>query len=326
MYHTRTYNSARLPSMINYAYAKTVFKDAVPYRGRYPLEKPLGKNRRYDHMQIHQRIRSIEVEGDPLGKFATTYACQLYGTDCIEFYPDESIILRVNSWRGPTTMMFMNYTLQEHIGSVQSESGKWYFVNKGGEAFVMPTGKNEGLHMHFVDGHGFIPKDLKPEYKYKMSRKEMIRLRKYYSDFIEYGKTMLLADGKLGTHMEKQELLQEFGLLRGEFVGNHESCIYDDKGNISTKYTVVEERGKIMRLVERAMASNDLELKYKLLQVIGSNNARYSYRDQTYTAASDTFVAVFDEIIKYQHRDLIFEAIEQKIGVPFRDRNERYFS
>ena len=202
MYHTRTYNSARLPSMVNYAYAKTVFDDAVPYRGRYPIEKPLGKNRRYDHMQIHQRIRSIEVEGDPLGQFATTICCKLYETDCIEFYPDESIVLRVNSWRGPTTMMFLNYTLQEHIGSVQSESGKWYFLNKGGEAFPMPTGKGEEMHIHFVDGCGFRPKDCKPEYKYKVRRKEMNRLRKYYSDFIEYGRSMLLADGGIGTHQE----------------------------------------------------------------------------------------------------------------------------
>ena len=32
-----------------------------------------------------------------------------------------------------------------------------------------------------------------------------------------------------------------------------------------------------------------------------------------------------DELIKYQHRDTIFEPIEQEIGKPFDDRNEKYF-
>jgi hypothetical protein len=321
MYHTRTYNSARLPSIVNYAYAKKVFEDAVPYRGRYPIEKPLGRNRRYDHMQIHQRIRSIEVEGDPLGQFATTYACKLYSTDCIEFFPDESIILRVNSWRGPTTMMFLNYTLQEHIGSVQSESGKWYFINKGGEAFPMPTGANEEMHIHFVDGHGFRPKNCEPEYKYKVRRKEMNGLRKYYSDFIEYGKTMLLADGNLGTYQELSEELKGLGFLGNNYIGN---MVYENYGE-SKKISVPEQRAKLMGMVEEAMANNDLEMKYKLMKVIASINCHYRYSSSTQYTDPQKFVMIFDELIKYHHRDSIFEAVEQEIGKPFRDRNEQYF-
>jgi len=322
MYHTRTYNSARLPSIVNYAYAKKVFEDAVPYRGRYPIEKPLGRNRRYDHMQIHQRIRSIEVEGDLLGQFATTYACKLYSTDCIEFYPDESIVLRVNSWRGPTTMMFLNYTLKEHIGEVQSESGKWYFINKGGEAFPMPTGKDEEMHIHFVDGHGFRPKDLKPEYKYKVRRKEMNRLRKYYSDFIEYGKTMLMADGELGTHTELYEELKGLGFLSNTFVGNH---VYENWGD-SKKVSVPEQRAKLMGMVEEAMANNDLEMKYKLMKMVASINCHYRYALSTQYTDPQRFVMIFDELIKYHHRDSIFEAVEQEVGKPFRDRNGYVFS
>lgn len=322
MYHTRTYNSARLPSMVNYAYAKKVFEDAVPYRGRYPIEKPLGRNRRYDHMQIHQRIRSIEVEGDPLGQFATTICCKLYETDCIEFYPDESIVLCVNTWRGPTTMMFMNYTLQEHIGSVQSESGKWYFVNKGGEAFPMPTGKGEQMHIHFVDGYGFRPKDCKPEYRYKVRRKEMNRLRKYYSDFIEYGRSMLLADGGIGTHQEVSDETKGLGFGGSNFIGNR---IYENYGE-TKRISVPNERAKLMGMVEEAMANNDLEMKYKLMRIIASINCHYDYRTSTQKCKPDTFVMMFNELIKYQHRDSIFEAVEQEIGVPFRDRNGYVFS
>lgn len=325
MYHTRTYNSARLPSIVNYEYAKKVFEDAVPYRGRYPIEKPLGRNRRYDWMQIHQRIRSIEVEGDPLGQFATTYACQLYETDCIEFYPDESIILRVNSWRGPTTMMFLNYTLQEHIGSVQSESGKWYFINKGGEAFPMPTGRNEEMRIHFVDGHGFRPKDCKPEYKYKVRRKELNRLRKYYSDFIEYGKTMLMAEDKLGTYQEIGKIEKGLGFHGHGFIGNTSYHSYDDNGVKNEDISVPEQRNRLMRLVDKAMETNDLELKYKLMVTVASINSRYMYSTSTQHSDPVRFVHIFDELIKYQHREVIFEEVEQEIGKPFRDRNEQYF-
>jgi hypothetical protein len=273
-------------------------------------------------MQIHQRIRSIEVEGDPLGKFATTYACKLYSTDCIEFYPDESIVLRVNTWRGPTTMMFLNYTLKEHIGEVQSESGKWYFINKGGEAFPMPTGANEEMHIHFVDGYGFRPKDCKPEYKYKVRRKEMTRLRKYYSDFTEYGKTMLMADGKLGTHTELQKELQGLGFGGSNFIGNR---IYENYGE-SKKISVPEQRAKLMGMVEDAMANNDLEMKYKLMKMVASISCHYDYRTSTQTGNPAKFVMIFDELIKYHHRDSIFEAVEQEIGKPFRDRNGYLFS
>ena len=273
-------------------------------------------------MQIHQRIRSIEVEGDPLGQFATTICCKLYETDCIEFYPDESIVLRVNSWRGPTTMMFLNYTLQEHIGSVQSESGKWYFVNKGGEAFPMPTGKGEKMHIHFVDGYGFRPKDCKPEYKYKVRRKEMNRLRKYYSDFIEYGRSMLLADGGIGTHQEVSDETKGLGFGGSNFIGNR---VYQQYGESKT-ISVPEQRAKLMSMVEEAMADNDLEMKYKLMKIVASISCHYDYRTSMQKCKPDTFVMMFDELIKYQHRDSIFEAVEQEIGVPFRDRNGYVFS
>lgn len=324
MYRSRTYNSARLPALINYENAKAHYENAVPIRGRYPEERPLGRNRRYSWMQIHKRVRSMEEEGNPVGKFITTYACQLYSTDCVEFFPDESIILRVNNWRGPTTMMFMNYTL-ENIGSIQSASGKWYFVNKGGEAFTMPTRRDTELHIHFVDGHGFRPVNLKPEHKYVMRRKEMNKLRKYYSDFIEYGKTMLLADGNVGGSDERQELLKKYGLGTSRFTGNDIYTRWDHNGERHIKLEIAHERDNLMKFINIAMDKNDLEMKYDLMRLVVWENAHYSYRASHYTSDPARFARGFDEIIKYHHRDVVFEAVEQEIGVPFEDRNEKYF-
>ena len=324
MYRSSMYNSARLPALINYENAKAHYENAVPIRGRYPEERPLGKNRRYQHMQIHKRVRSVESEGDPLGKFVTTYACQLYTTDCIEFYPDESIILRVNSWKGPTTMMFLNYTL-ENFGRIESASGKWYFVNKGGEAFTMPTSRGDELRIHFVDGHGYRPIDCKPEHKYVMRRKEMNRLRKYYSDFIEYGRTMLMAETNIGGGNTLRAVLEKYGFRGHRFTGNEIYSHYDYGSDVRKEFRIADERNKLMKLIELAMDKNDLEMKYDLMRVVGWESAWYSYRNNFQTLNPATFVRAMDQLIKYHHRDTVFEPVEQVIGVPFTDRNEKYF-
>lgn len=324
MYRSSMYNSARLPALMNYANAKDHYESVAPIRGRYPEEKPLGKNRRYQHMQIHKRVRSVEDADNPLGKYITTYACQLYSTDCIEFFPDESIVLRVNSWKGPTTMMFMNYTL-ENIGEIQSAKGKWYFVNKGGEAFVMPTRSKEEMRIHFVDGHGFRPVDCEPEYKRVMRRKEMNRLRKYYRDFIEYGKTMLLADSNIGGYNDFKPLLEKYGFAGHRFIGNDVYSRWDNDGSKCLEFRIADERNKLMKFIELAMDKNDLEMKYDLMRLVSWESAWYSYRSECQSIDPDKFCKAVDELIKYHHRDTIFEAIEQEIGKPFDDGNDKYF-
>jgi hypothetical protein len=304
--------------------AKRIYEEVKPLRGRYPEEKPLGKNRRYTWMQIHKRHSSKESEDNPLGEFVTSYACKLYQTDCIEFFPDGEIVLRVNQWRGPTTMMFLNYVLKEYIGEVASEGSKWYFVNKLGEAFPMPTAYGTEMSIKFVDGFGFRPTNIKQEHKFAVRRKEMNKLRKYYDDFITYGKTMLMADGQLGDWQKIREMREGFGFQTDGFRGYQEYTRYDFLNNKQVVISVPEQRNRLMRLVQEAMEKNDLELKYRLMYVIASGASDYSYRSSLYSARANSFAKAFDEIIKYHHEEVVFERIPQDIGVPFRDRNAKY--
>jgi hypothetical protein len=101
--------------------------------------------------------------------------------------------------------------------------------------------------------------------------------------------------------------------------------MYQNWGD-SKSVSVPEQRAKLMGMVEQAMANNDLELKFKLMKVIASINCHYRYASSTQYTDPQRFVMIFDEIIKYHHRDSIFEAVEQEIGVPFRDRNGYVFS
>ena len=67
-------------------------------------------------------------------------------------------------------------------------------------------------------------------------------------------------------------------------------------------------------------------MKYKLMKIVASISCHYDYRTSMQKCKPDTFVMMFNELIKYQHRDSIFESVEQEIGVPFRDRNGYVFS
>lgn len=327
MYRSSMYNSARLPSIANYDMAKRIYQEARPIRGRYPEERPLGKNRRYSWMQIHERVRSIESEGNPVGEYVKTYACQLYSTDCVEFFPNNEVVIRVNYWRGPTTLMFINHTLKEYIGEIGSEGHKWYFINKNGEAYPMPTGHGTEMRVKFIDGYGYRPLEVKEEYKCKVRRKEMNRLRKYYSDFIEYGKTMLMADEKLGDWKYLSKNREELGLRVDRYCGYDVWSHYDSKTDKQLEVKIADQRSRLMQLVQQAMEKNDLELKRKLMLAVAQMRGSYYYgggNGNDYAATSVAFVSAFEEIMKYHHHDVVFERIPQPIGVPFRDRNDKY--
>lgn len=311
MHHTNMYNYPRLPALINYEAAKQHYEAVRPIRGRYPEERPLGAVRRYTHMQIRQEITSLEKPNDPLGEFATVYSCQLYSGkhNRVDFYPDGRIKIKASSWRGPTTMMFYTYLLKG-IGDMRSASGKWYFINHGGEAFLL---ENE-LILHFVDGHGYRPVDIKPEYKYKAKRKELNRIRKTYKPFIEYTKNMLLMDSKIirpdNNHSIKALGLNSFRLLPEYNWG------YEEAGRNRTQF---------FNLVKQAQDNNDLNLMYELANYVGQTFGWYSYNHQSAICSPTAFEENFTNMIKFQYAQEVFEPIEQPLGTGFFDRNGRYF-
>jgi hypothetical protein len=73
------------------------------------------------------------------------------------------------------------------------------------------------------------------------------------------------------------------------------------------------------------MDTNDLEMKYDLMRMVSWESAWYSYRSSRQSIDPARFCKAMDELIKYHHRDTVFEPVEQEIGVPFIDRNEKYF-
>lgn len=72
---------------------KNLYESVKPIRGRAEDVRPIGQRRR--------DWETIEKRGD-------NYACRLYNTDVVTYYPDGSIGLRADTWSTPLTADFMH--------------------------------------------------------------------------------------------------------------------------------------------------------------------------------------------------------------------------
>jgi len=309
MYSHQGYNYVGIPAFNGYAHIKKHYNEVVPIRGRTEETRPLGR-RRYSWYEIVENTIVTELSPEnPLGSFAKSYACKLYRTNVVEWYPNGDIALRVNTWKGPTTMGMLVYSIAKH-GTVVSASGKWYFRNLIGQEFVMPTGKNDELLLS-ADAEGiYRPKNAKQEYKYKAKRKELNKKRKVYEDFITYTKTMLAMDSNINID-KGREIYEALGFTSQRLLGN-------EWGNASAN------RSLLLQKVIHAQAVNDLEAMYKLGQYCAYAFGAYSYRGG-FSCSPQWFVKGFTEVLKYQYCNEVFEVIEQPQGIAFHDSNAKYF-
>jgi len=310
MYSHQGYNSARIPMLESHAQAKQHFENTKPIRGRSTEIRPLGANRRFSWYEIVKKQIAVDLSPEnPLGSLAYSYAARLYQTDCVEWLPNGDVIVRVNAWKSPTTMGFMTFSLRAY-GTVQSYGGKWYFTNKKGQEYKMPTSKGEEMVLR-VDEQGFYQPTLVPtEYRYKAKRKELNRIRKVYQDFIEYTKNMLSIDNKINTDMGRK-IYEDLGLSSQRVLG------YSQWGNAPAN------RSGMLQKIIVAQRDNDLDLMYKLATYCAYAFGGYSYREG-YGCQPKWFINGFNEVLKYAYYKDVFEAVEQPQGIAFHDRNAKY--
>ena len=310
MYSHQGYNYVGIPAFVDYAHIKKHYNDVAPIRGRTEETRPLGR-RRYSWYEIVENTIVTDLSPEnPLGSFTKSYACKLYRTNVVEWYPNGDIALRVNTWKGPTTMGMLVYSIAKH-GTVVSASGKWYFRNLQGQEFVMPTGKGDELLLS-ADAQGiYRPSITKQEYKYKAKRKELNKKRKVYEDFIEYTRTMLAMDNNVNTD-KGREIYEALGFTSQRLLGN-------EWGNASAN------RSLLLQKVIHAQAVNDLEAMYKLGQYCAYAFGTHSYRGG-FKCEPAHFVRGFTEVLKYAYHNEVFEVVEQPQGIAFHDSNAKYVS
>ena len=298
-------NCAGIQPISTYEQAKDKYEKTNHIRGRGDEVRPLGQNRRFTWYRIATRTVANQYENTEY----KTYGGELYGTMCFEFYPDNQLTLRTGGWQTPTTLAFIGYALRD-IGSFISESGKWYFVNRKGESILF---KHELELKLDEDGEYRAVKQVQ-EFKHTANRKAMNALRKKYKTFTDYGKTMLSMDSKLHS-------LED---LENSKLGLHNTRLVPYYGWQIAK--TAEDRAKFFDKLEEQRVSGDLDLLYDLAMYLGRQSGHYSYRSNEYTCQPEWFIRTFEEALKYQFRDEVFNSVPVEIGTRFNDRNKKYFA
>ena len=310
MYGHQGYNCAGIPVLDSYEKAKKHYENTRHIRGRDQECKPLGRNRRFTWYQIAKKQIVTELSpANPLGSFAYSYVARLYSTDCVEWLPNDDIIIRSNGWKSPTTMGFLTFTLVTY-GTVHSYGSKWYFVNKKGEEFVIPTDRGSEVLLCKADDGFYRPSVIPTEYKYKAKRKELNRIRRIYKDFMDYTKNMLAIDNKVSTGLGRQ-IYEDIGMSSQRVLG------YSTWGNAPAN------RSQLLQQIITAQSTNDLDAMYKLATYCAYAFGGYSYREG-YICNPKHFVNGFSEVLKYAYHQEVFERIEKPQGVAFLDHNAKY--
>lgn len=298
-------NSASLKPMTIYADAKARFESVTPIRGRAVECRPLGRNRRYTGYTIAKNMRV--VEDDAVGQWQPTYSAQVYGKDVMEWYPDGTLALRIGRWHGTVVQSVVNYTLMSGLGTIQSYNGKWYFHNGNGNAYFIPCTHEQVL---LINTENSAVENPIQEYRRRAKRKEMNQVRKRYANFIEYGTNMLkIAQDAFKYNEEEVQKTMGSG-DRHQLVWNR----WIDVKEVATS------RSKFLQKIEEFELSGDLTLAYNLVSVMIKS---INYWGTSCT--SEQFKKSFDEVLKYQFRNEVFESEPVEIGKAFYDRNAKYF-
>lgn len=298
-------NSAGLSNMTTYAQAKERFNSTVPIRGRIVECRPLGNNRRYNGYTINKNMRA--VEDGFVGQWQESYSAKIYSTNAMEWFPDGKLAIKLGRWHGTIIQSVINYTLYPKLGHIQSHNGKWYFQSKTGDSYYLPRSKEQELVIDTESGEVCNPVQ---EYRRKAKRKEMNEVRKRYANFIEYGTNML----KISTDAFKYNEEEVRTVMGG-----------GDRHQLGwSRWTDVKEiatsRSNFLKKIEEFELSGDLSLAYTLISVMIKS---INYWGNSCT--SEQFKKSFDEVLKYQFKDRVFESEPVEIGKPFFDRNAKYF-
>lgn len=304
---TSMYNHAGLPALSDYYQAKQHFERVVHIRGRSQETRPLGSQRRYDQYTIQQTMRADQSKNITY----TDYVCALYGDPVVTFTQDGYVKLN-SRWQSVPTRCVMHYVLREH-GVVDSQSGKWYFINKQNQAFLI----DKELTLKF-DSDGVLRGEMQQEYRHRIKRKAMNELRSKYKFFTDYAYTMLSLDKKT-TRLEVAEAGHGLNFnVQPCFIGHGYRWSYQKEN------TPDSNRTKLFQALDRPNACDDASLLYELATCIAYVVGRYDYSSSKSVCEPKYFLQMFDEILKYHFTDFVFEKVEQPLGSLFVDRNAKY--
>jgi hypothetical protein len=219
--------------MASYEYYEKLWADTKPIRGRVEVTKPIGQRRR-TWETIEKR------EGD-------VYACHLYHTDVVNYYPDGSVGLRAEIWSTPTTAEFM--TINSPFYVYKKHSKLWVRTYKeDGGALVYPVPEKGELRLYAnVIGSQVVyePKETIIIKKSVVDRVKAKDARMKIKGFLDWAKTFnKLSDGwvahetreQFGTYkLEWWRANWDYGLPEGLFYRLPEGLFYQNYNGYHAK-------------------------------------------------------------------------------------------
>jgi hypothetical protein len=172
-----------------YEFYKKKWEDTKPIRGRAVDTRPIDKYRRYRTWETIEK-RMVAVDG----AYQEVYACHLYDTDVVSYYPDGSIGLRIDTWATPTTAEFMSMHSPFYICKRYNKIWVYPKGHSVDEAYPLP--ENGELRLVMGENGDYKPdRPIKIE-KVVVDRTKAKDAREKIKPFIEWAKSFnKLTDG-----------------------------------------------------------------------------------------------------------------------------------
>lgn len=172
-----------------YKYYEQVWNATKPIRGRSGDIRPIGKRRR-----DWETVVRMERDG------VVCYGAKLYDTICVEYFPDDTMIIRSGGWVTPSTAEFIN---THGFRCWRQHNKLWVQLREGEE--VVPLAK-EGVKFARIDGKWQLAEPIVIQ-KSVIDRQKAKEAREPLKPFINFAKTFLaLSDGWIMHETAKQVL------------------------------------------------------------------------------------------------------------------------
>lgn len=172
-----------------YQYYENLWNIIKPIRGRSEDVRPIGKRTR-----DHEAVVRIERDG------VVSYGAKLYDTVCVEYFPDDTMIIRCGGWSTPSTAEFIS----DHGFYCWKQYGKLWVRLREGEQVVPVT--SDGVKFVIVHGKWQLAEPLVIK-KAVVDKAKAKDAREPLMPFINFVKTFLtLSEGWVMHETCKQAL------------------------------------------------------------------------------------------------------------------------
>lgn len=217
----------RVPRVLYYQEALSIFTNSKPIRGRVPEVRPLGDRRDADTYHIRKNGDAIELV--------------LYKTPVVTFEPDGDVVVFIDGYNSVSTHQFIGQVL----GISAHGARRTTVLTIGGGKYTIAD--SDKLRLRIEDGNWHVL-NAKTQWGWKLNRKEITNVRSRYGEFYKYlkGFVNLRTEAAKPNRWQpeknyvvipREELKSAFG--QGSLASIREYKYMDKRGKQSMNYSAV---------------------------------------------------------------------------------------